>query len=305
MKRLAVLVLFLPVAAEAQIYNDGGSHVLDGVGAKVQVSDSSTLTIVAPASVTNGVTVDQFSQLILQGGSVLGSNAFAAGSTAGAGIFSTGAFSSSDGKVAGGTCVTSEGTGGIGIVSLGRTRISGGTFVGGGGSPGSGIGGTGLSTSVANLLIDGGRFEGGSAARDGNRAFVSGAQDHRGSISGGTFSGFFSLVFWGTGASEVDISGGSFQDPIYAALYDSSSMSFEGNHLAFDPTRLLLTGELLDGTTIKLSFEFAGPFLAHQTPGGIKFTGTNNPSAVPEPTSIVALALGGFAIALLRHKLTT
>ena len=55
---------------------------------------------------------------------------------------------------------------------------------------------------------------GGAAAVDGSGASITGELADKGTIAGGTFSGFHSLVYTGSDTSELDVTGGLFQGSI-------------------------------------------------------------------------------------------
>jgi hypothetical protein len=73
MRCLTLVLVLVPVAARAQVYNDGGLHVLSGPADMVQIYSGTAVTLVDPASVTHGVTVDLTSSLMIQGGERSGS----------------------------------------------------------------------------------------------------------------------------------------------------------------------------------------------------------------------------------------
>jgi hypothetical protein len=304
MKRLAFLLLLLSTRVDAQVFNDGGSHVVNGAADSIQITAWTSVTIVDPASVTNGVRVDAGSTLGVQGGKILGANAFGPGSSAGNGITSQGLFTGSAGLVLGGTSVDDLGTGGNGLGSFGSTQISGGTYQGGGGSPLDGYGGDGLAAYASGLLITGGVFQGGAAAHDGIGASILGDATGKGTIAGGLFSGFRSLTFTGMDSSELDITGGSFQGSIYASLFGTSSLRFFGTNLQFDPTSDLLTGQLLDGSLLNVSLQSYGVHEVDRSSREVSFLSSSVAIAAPEPASIITLATGMAAVlfSLLRRS---
>lgn len=150
-------------------------------------------------------------------------------------------------------------------------------------------------------MITGGVFAGGSGATDGNAAFISGYLGQKGSITGGNFSGFHSLVYWASGTAELDISGGRFLGDIYLQLLDQASIHFLGSGFAYDPTIGLLTGQLDDGSLLDVTIQTSGSPVTEQTPSGFTFLGALDPPSVPEPASIVMLGIGVAAILLHRR----
>jgi hypothetical protein len=288
MKRLSWILLFLTATAHGQTFNDGGAHVLKGSATSAQVSNATTLTIEAPAAVSAGVQVDGHSTLNLLGGTVAGTDSPANYTTGQTAISSIGLFTASGGAVTGGNATGVGGAGGIGLLSQGTTRISDGSFLGGSGTQ---LGGYGLSTSLQGLDLSGGLFQGGAGARMGSGVFVNGASLDRGLISGGAFDGYYSLIFNGFGHSDLEITGGTFQNGLFLTLYDESSVDFRGSDFSFDSRSKLLTGQLDDGTHLSTTINSFFPYSIHRSAGSIRFSAIDFVS-VPEPSSWILLTAG-------------
>ena len=296
---LALGFLFASWSLHAQDFNDGGVHTVSGPAGPITVSGGTTVTIVSGASVIEGVTVGPSSNLNMQGGNVLGADGFGPAAVGRCWHHVAGDLLGHGRRGPGGSSVDNSGHGGYALVSAGQTQITGGTYLGGAGSSDSGIGGTALSTSLGNLQITGGTFTGGIAARDGNGAYVDGGQGDRGSISGGIFTGTNSLVFWGTGNAELDISGGTYQGIINALLLGTSSIHFLGSNFQYDAGTGSLTGELASGNTLDVTLQSTTPYAVSEGTSQVVFTDAD-PPPTPEPATIILLATGTLAILLRR-----
>jgi hypothetical protein len=123
MRRFVVALgfVFIPLSLQAQDFNDGGTHTVNGPAGPIAVFSGTTVTIASGASVTGGVTVDSTSNLNVQGGNVLGASGFGPAASGGAGITSQGIFSGTGGMVQGGASVDDDGRGGAALVSMGLT----------------------------------------------------------------------------------------------------------------------------------------------------------------------------------------
>jgi hypothetical protein len=292
---VALALISVPISVQAQNFYDGHAHMVSGPTGPIAISSSTSLTIADGASVTDGVTVDWTSTLVVSGGNVLGANGFGPAASGGVGVTSQGMFSGSGGMVQGGTSVDDNGHGGYAVVSMGKTQITGGTYLGGDGSSNSGIGGTGLSTSLNGLQITGGIFTGGVATHDGNGAFIDGGKGDRGSISGGSFTGANSLVFWGTGNAELDISGGTYKGIMNMLLLGMSSIHFLGSDFQFNAGTGLLTGELASGTALDLTLQSVIPYTLSEGASQV-ILASDDPPPTPEPATIILLGTGTLAI---------
>jgi hypothetical protein len=292
--RLALLVMATASAtSHAQtVYNDGGTHTINGPSGPIALEGSgTTLDVVSPASIAGnhlsdaihagtGTTID------LLGGQVSSGE-----------IYSTGSFYASGGAV------TSEV---LGLVLGGSAQISGGTFESGNGDAAL------LPLPGANIAISGGAFLGGSpgpGASSGGAAIQTGVTGNAPTnltITGGTFSadggglGASSqecLLFSGSSPTTINISGGVYSGNI--GISGNTEVSFFGSSFNYDASTGTLTGILEDGNT--LNTVIAGPFptegyygpVSYQSgPTGGAIITFGQLDAAPEPSSIVTLAIG-------------
>jgi hypothetical protein len=265
------------------IFDDGGTHTVNGPSGPIEIFQSTTLNVVSPANVTsqiqNGIFVgDSSSTLNLSGGLI-------SGTSVGFGVQSFGLFTATGGSVSGGVALNLLG---------GTARISGGTFQG---SIALGTGG------IDNLAISGGTFNGQSAALALN---LSSNFHSTVTITGGVFTAvpaqpgehFVSLDDASTGVSStVNISGGIFNGPMLLILENGSTVNFFGSDLSFDSSTGQLTGILADGDPLNVMMDFDHnntPFTI--SPDGDAITFGPGINGIPEPRSIVLMASGTLLI---------
>ena len=227
-------------------------------------------------------------------------------------------FGGSSGQIFGGT-VRGVGGGEPEVVATGGDlSISGGTFQGGNYGQ-LGFGGAGLSviSSVGSVEISGGIFQAGHSLNGFSFNAVSATVAVHGSlkINGGLFeaskggSGLQnSLSFFGQDETTANISGGSFSGPIEIGLLNSSTATFAGSGLLFDPLAGTLTGTLEDGSAINNFILLENPLTTYMygiAPDGSETVTFSIAQSAPEPSSVVTLLFGsaGVAIAFIRRRL--
>jgi hypothetical protein len=241
---LTLLTLVLPLVVRAEVYNDGGSHVLDhAINERVQVWNATTLEVVpgaliVPVTDTYGLTAQSGSTIILRGGRIeSGTNASAGvalatwdsdvqvfdgvvlqggvstGTTGGKGAHID-ARSPYSCRIDGGEFLGRDNPdhGGAGATIRGNFLITGGEFRGGHGSASSG--GIGLWLIQGDGSIDNAEVIGGDGGLNGRTALV--VSDTRLTIFGGNFHGGSGPDWGGNGikaqnSSFVTIHGGDFR----------------------------------------------------------------------------------------------
>ena len=186
--RVALLVMATASAnSHAQtIYNDGGTHTVNGMsGPIILEGNGTTLNVVSPASIIGSSTV-----FGIQGDAGTAINLFGGQVTGPVGIVTSGDFFASGGYVYGMPNAYYGGRGGWGAEFNGSAQVNGGTFQGGNGVNQGGNGAAFASPTGSPVQITGGSFEGGNA----------GTQYGIGGIG---------VIFAGTGSTQI--SGGTFQ----------------------------------------------------------------------------------------------
>lgn len=313
-----VVLLSIAVSApdlNAQtIYNDGGTHTVDGPSGPIEVLNGSTLNVDSPASVTattsyyNGIYGDSTSAINLNGGQVLGATygQVSGYDEVGAGIISYGSFTASGGVA----------QGGYGLLAYGPVNITGGSFIGGGGLVYDGLSGATIIGQLGDqVLISGGSFQGVQANSFygiGVTLIFQGAG--QASITGGDFVGraddpsgpsSWSLSYYGASGSSTIVSGGVFSSPIVAYLQPAATLSFVGQDLQVNQG--MLVGTLENGNAIDVRIDVVGSPSISETmiPGGeiLTFTGGIPPAPVPEPSALLMLALGIGGASFARRRM--
>ncbi len=267
------------------IFDDGGTHTVNGPSGPIEIFQSTTVNVVSPANVTsqiqNGIFVgNSSSTLNLSGGLI-------SGTSVGIGVLSFGLFTATGGSVSGGLALSLAG---------GTARISGGTF--------QGVDAL-VAGGIDNLAISGGTFNGQSALS----LLLSSNFHSTVTITGGVFTAvpaqpgefFASLADSSTGAaSTVNISGGSFSGPMFLNLENGSTLNFFGSNLDFDPSTGQLSGILADGDPLNVIVDstpnspYSGPLTI--SPDGDAITFGPGINVIPEPRSIVLMASGTLLI---------
>jgi hypothetical protein len=197
--------------------------------------------------------------------------------------------------------------------------INGGTFLGGNGAINPGVGAFLSGENATSGQVSGGVFEGGaggtpSAGGTGIEVqLVAGASL---TISGGSFVGGqggpangLSLLYNGDGVDspipQLNVTGGVFSGAIgIVSVY--SDLNFFGTDFAYNPATGQFTGVLQDGHMIDVIIEDLLNGLPHYS---LNYQGTGpdevtfvNVSSVPEPSSIVTLAIGLVGLAAAKRK---
>jgi hypothetical protein len=312
---LAVLFFaFTPELVRGQtVFNDGGTHTINAPFGPILVENNgTTLNVVSPASVTGSSGIQNGGAVVggvgttinLSGGEVTGAPGSANG---GNGVQTTGFFSASGGTVTGGNAGMPGFSGGFALSSAGTDSgglgvvISGGVFRGGDGFGGGQSGGA-VGISDNNFSITGGTFEHGAGVGVGVASFALGDRPpgSHGVISGGSFLGNIGSQLFNR--SVLDISGGSISGKMSSRMSNGSSLNFFGNNLTWTPTSSSsfeimgdLTGQLSDGSSVDL------PLTVISIDGVVKQTGNGSEISflsIPEPSSVVMLALGIAGVAL-------
>jgi hypothetical protein len=266
------------------IFDDGGTHTVNGPSGPIEIFQSTTVNVVSPANVTsqiqNGIFVgNSSSTLNLSGGLI-------SGTSVGIGVLSFGLFTATGGSVSGGLALSLAG---------GTARISGGTF----------RGAEALVANTDNLAISGGTFNGQIVLS----LLLSSNSHSTVTIAGGVFTAvpaqpgefFGSLADSSTGAaSTVNISGGIFSGPMFLNLENGSTLNFFGSNLDFDPSTGQLSGILADGDPLNVIVDstpnspYSGPLTI--SPDGDAITFGPGINVIPEPRSIVLMASGTLLI---------
>jgi hypothetical protein len=271
------------------IFDDGGTHTVNGPSGTIEVIQNTTLNVVSPANVTNTtpqigstIVVDPGSTLNLSGGQISNVNVQDE-----IGIESEGLFTATGGSASGAVALSLGGT----------ALISGGTFQGRDAL---------FTNSISNLSISGGTFTGLNALA----LFLYPDFHSTVTITGGVFTGmstqpgelFDSLsdvnILGGT--STVNISGGIFSGPMSLLLQNGSTVNFFGSDLNFDPSTGQLSGVLADGDPLNVIVDsgFSTPYSGPLTisPDGDAITFGPGLNVIPEPRSIVLMASGTLLI---------
>lgn len=241
---LTLLTLILPLTARAEVYNDGGTHILDhATNEKVEVSNATTLellsgAIVEPPAEIYGLVGQGGSTIILSGGRIVAGTSSSAGVALatwdchvrvfdGAVLLGGESTGTTGGKGAhidarsGYSCWIDGGQflgqdnpshGGPAATILGNLQITGGEFRGGHGSGSSG--GMGLWLARGEGTIDNVEIVGGNGGGNGSTALL--ADNFRLTIFGGTFQAGSGTNWSGTAikaqnSSFVTIRGGDFR----------------------------------------------------------------------------------------------
>ncbi len=338
-----VMTSVLGSARGQTIYNDGGTHTVNGTSGPILLEGSgTTLDLVSPATISGSSGIQSGVAIIgqvgttinLLGGQVNGGIGAGGSFSASGGVVQGGdttrmpgvggtaldlaapsGFPSASAQISGGTFIGENASflGGIGFVltTLGGTTgnsssISGGTFQGGsGGTTGNGGDGGHFDLNLTALTINGGTFIGGSGFRSGNtngNGLILNSFGCSESITGGSFSGADSLIFGGYSSSLV-ISGGTFHNQMGFGLDDvGTSVTFLGTGLNYDSANGIITGTLDDGSVLSTTLQLGSvnPHLVIQVTNNsgeeIEFSAIASGS-VPEPSSIVILAIGLLGLA--------
>lgn len=289
-----ILANFSGSSRAQTVFDDGGTHTVNGPSGWIEVSKSTTLNIVSPASVSgtapeslSAVSIDPTSTLNLSGGQVLNS------ANDGFGITSQGLFTATGGDVTGGTLGT--------FILGGSAQISGGAFKGQ----------IGLEVNYANnVSISGGSFSGYNALS----LYMYTKFTSTVTITGGIFTvlpgppgqqlASLSDSSFMNASSTVNISGGVFNGPMSLFLYNDSTVNFFGTNLNFDPTSDLLTGTLANGDPLNVNVYRVDNISVIRSPDGdaITFIGTQF-QAAPEPPAVLLAAISTLlisSVALIR-----
>jgi hypothetical protein len=280
----AALVFLCGGRAEAgTIYNDGGTHTVNGPSADITVSNATTLNVVSGAAIQGassnpGIETSGGSTLNISGGTIAGAT--------GSGLPGEGVFAeASNVTISGGTL-----TGGAvaSLASNGLTFFFSPTQTGAGSN---------------TLSITGGMFRGGvgSGVR-GVSAFIDTGGSTTSSISGGSFPNALSMLL--SGSSTVTISGGNFSE-IDINIFDHTIVSFLGSGLSLSRVsgpNFIITGTLLDGESISTPVFIPGPFGLSETSSQITLFGVKPLAPVPEPASVVMFGIGLAVVAGLAWR---
>ena len=319
---IVVVLSMAPLAAESRgqtVYNDGGTHTINGPSGPIEVLNGSTVNLDSQALVTGGFATsplgyiasvfgDASSTINLNGGQVMArqTSGSPSGNLSGAGIITSGLFTATGGTVEGGVGSSGQ-IGGWGLNSTGSLQISGGAFIGGDGT----YGGTAVAVGGVNnsVTISGGTFQGGNGTNigGGGAALTLGLVAGMGEaqITGGDFlagtggyqgvSLLYQAQYQTPGSSEVDISGGIFSGPIQFALYKTQdSMNFfgQGFQLQNMGGTEWFSGTLADGTPIDVQLYANSAYHVEvaSLPVGAEFSFLGG--VAPEPSSLLTYSLG-------------
>jgi hypothetical protein len=276
---LVALLLALTVTSRANasyvIYNDGAVHTQSTATTNYYgIMASSTFQVTAGGSITSTTTGNI--GIFLTSGTVSVSGGSVTGGTDGIlAENSTSTLTISGGQVTGGAGV--PGASAIVLNNVGPTTISGGTITGGQSTLNEVQGGAGITYNGGSpLLITGGIISGGA------------------STGAYPFTGY-SLV--DDGGGNVEVSGGQFLSRIRLSFTsEPSELDFFGTGLAFNTSTDYLTGTLSDGSTINQNLQiydnFPYDFSIVVNPMNTEVSFVFKPGAVPEPSSIVLIAIG-------------
>jgi hypothetical protein len=287
------------------IYNDGGTHMVNGPSADIIVSNATTLNVVTGAMIAAVQPPNSMNQ-------VSGIEALGSGTVVNV----------SGGSITGSSTTGPGQIGGDGMtVALGAmTTVTGGTFTGGFGPF---FDGSGLNVQSGNLSVSGNAV---FAGADG-LFYATGSPGSTVSISGGTFSGrqtapfdvgagigidgpnSSALISGGTfnsgtagalrlvaqvGGNSITLSGGTVNGDISLFLTVGSTLTVNGSGLIY--SNGLLSGTLADGTPISspIILDPRGNIVSVSgSPNQLVITGEgSNVPTVPEPASLLMLGIG-------------
>jgi hypothetical protein len=306
MKKMAILLV--PMLCSQTyggiIYDDGGTHTVNGASADITVSNATTLNVQTGAQISgvNGTSTTRPTHAVdaegagtvvtVSGGSLVGGNNDKDESTAAFSALRVGpgvAAILTGGTFQGGVDFRSQNSNFAVDAFSGSVTIQGGLFHAVSGvNPGGSLGFfSDLYTSSSSLSITGGTFDGQVSV------FLSGATSSA-TFAGGTFLNT-NLFLSGTGSSSVTISGGQFLAPsIILSLSDGATVSFSGSGLQFVGNGRFggrLFGTLADGHVINEVITIAGldGDEVSVSPNLIVFAA---PIPTPAPASAIMMSLG-------------
>ncbi|MCU7931864.1 MAG: PEP-CTERM sorting domain-containing protein [Candidatus Thiodiazotropha sp. (ex Codakia rugifera)] len=247
----------------------------------------------------------------VSGGEITGGNGGQTGGDGISGRFDVVNIEMTGGVIQGGTG-GNEGGHGIGVPDIAIGTISGGEIIGGNGGQ---AGGHALFSDAGfDLNITGGEFQGGNGGNTGGdalRLHSSFFDPGTATISGGSFDagvGLFDdgwLLYLAGMGGNIDITGGLFG---YGNIGNGFGI-FRGAHVnvyGWDLSIVdgLLTGFLMDNSWIETPVSLA--FNEFSTLGTISLFNTPHPSSsVPEPSTLLLMAIGIAGIGIAKRKRTS
>jgi PEP-CTERM motif len=298
---IALVALVSSSGAEASyvVYSDGGTYTLSSASTNYYgVTNGSTFNVPGNTSITptpeaqfgDAAIFSSSGNLNVSGGTITGGASLVPTAFAGSDAIyvtsptgSTGSTLISAGQITGGAGIT--GGTGLALVDAGPTTINGGSITGGNSTLFEGQGGTGISyQGGSQLTINAGTFSGGSSL--GPVAIPSAS----------LFDG---------GNGNVEVLGGLFLSEIVVSFDNyNSRLDFFGTGLSY--SNGILSGTLSNGNVIDQAVNISNAstvninVVVNSNQTELSFVAV--PATVPEPSSILMIALGLGGVALVARS---